>query len=162
MKEKRKEENPIMKKTFKRMLINLIPLIIILIYLIGLYVLSIKLESETFSRIMQIVTMIFLATSIVIFEIAYKKDSGLLAIYGIEALAIAIHVLSIPYVTLAFMWEIKWICIITAIIIPLYYVFKVSVLYTIGRKEQLESLSDIDEIIKKDEPKKKVAKKKKK
>lgn len=103
--------------------------------------------------------MVLLAIAIVIFEIAYKKDSGRLAISGIEALVIACHTLSITYVVNLFNFEFKIYIIASSFIFAIYFVFKAIILYTKGRQEYLNSFSDISDILK-EEPIKKEATKK--
>ena len=46
---------------------------------------------------LNIFSIIFLGIAITIFEIAYRKDDGKLAIYGIESLVVAIFTLFLPH-----------------------------------------------------------------
>lgn len=156
-----KEKNPIMEKTNTKIFKNIVGAILIILYFVGTYIAYDYLQPEIFERILQTLTMVLLAVSIIIFEIAYKKDSGILAISGIEALVIACHALAIPYVTTVFKWDLRWYVTISGYAFAIYYVFKSIVVYTSGRKEYLDSFSDIAEIVK-DEPRKKKAVKRKK
>lgn len=159
---KRKEKNPIMEKTNTRIFINVIIAILIMLYFVALHVGYDKLNEEIFSRVLQVTTMLLLGIAIIIFEVAYKKDSGIMAINGIETLVLACHSLSIPYITEVFAFDFRWYVTISAYVFAIYFVFKAIVIYTLGRKEYLKSLSDIPEIVKKEEPKKKVATKRNK
>jgi len=156
-----KEKNPIMEKTNTRIFKNIIGAILIILYFVGTYIAYDFIQPEIFERVLQTLTMILLAISIIIFEIAYKKDNGILAISGIEALVIACHALAIPYVTTVFKWDLRWYVTISGYTFAIYFVFKSIVVYTSGRKEYLNSFSDIAEIVK-DEPRKKTAVKRKK
>lgn len=160
--EKQKKKNPIMEKTNTRIFTNVLIAIIIMVYFVGLYLGYDKLEENIFERALQLATMVLLAITIIVIEIAYKKDSGLLAINGIEALVLSCHTLSIPYITQLFSFDFKWYVTISAYIFAIYFVFKSIVIYTLGRKEYLRSLSDIREIVKEEEPRKKEATKRKK
>ena len=100
--------------------------------------------------------MLFIA--IIIFEIAYNKDSTKIGLIGIEILVLSLNIL--------LTWNIinkkhistqKYI-IYSSIIFLGYYVIKSMLIYTKGKKQYLNSLSDIHEIVKK-EPIKKEAKK---
>lgn len=158
MKEKEpKEKNPIMEETKKQILKNGIVVAIIILGFIGMFVGYSILQDNMFSRIWQVITMLILGASIVIFEVAYKKDSGVLAITGIEILVFACYVLTVEYIKIRFSFEVKWYIVLAAIVFLLYFVFKIVVIYTSGRKKLLNSYSDIADIVKEEEPKKKKA-----
>ena len=101
----------------------------------------------------------FLVVGIIIIEIAYKKDSGIKAITGIEFLILALHSLSIMHVITLMKYDFRYYLLTSSYVISIYYVLKAIILYTKGRKNYLKSLSDISEIVKKEEPTKKEAKK---
>lgn len=63
------------------------------------------------------------------------------------------------HVITLFKYEFQFYLLTSSYVISIYYVLKATILYTKGRKEYLESLSDISEIVKKDKPIKKTAKK---
>ncbi len=65
------------------------------------------------------------------------------------------------HVITLFKYEFQFYLLTSSYVIAIYYVLKATILYTKGRKEYLESLSDIPEIVKKEEPVKKEAKKRK-
>ncbi|MBR3162836.1 MAG: hypothetical protein IKF17_01880 [Clostridia bacterium] len=161
MKEK-KEKNPIMSETKKQILINGIFAVLIILSFIGIFVAYNFLKEGMFTRIWQYLTMIILGISIAIFEIAYKKDSGILAINGIEVLLLSCYILTLEYIKIRFGIDVKIYTIIAGIIFLVYFLFKTILIYTSGRKKLLKSLSDIADIVKEDAPKKKAATKRKK
>ena len=162
MEEPTEQKNKYMEKANNKIFRNILYAILIMLYFVGTYIAYIKLPEEIFSRILQLVTMILLVITIIVFEIAYKKDSGLLALNGIEALIIACHALAIPYVLKVFNWNLVWYVTISGYVFAIYYVFKSIIVYTTGKKEYLHSFSDIADIVKEEEPKKKEAYKRKK
>ena len=93
-------------------------------------------------------------------EKAYKKDSGKDAISAIELLFLSIHSLSIMHVVTVFKYDFRYYLLTSSYIFSAYYILKSIILYTKEKKQYLDSLSDISEIVKKDEPIKKEAKKK--
>ena len=101
----------------------------------------------------------FLVTGIIFLEIAYKKDKGTIAITGIEFLCLSLHNLSIMHIITLFKYDFRVYLLTSSYIFSIYYVLKSIILYTKGRKDYLNSLSDISEIVKKDEPIKREAKK---
>lgn len=155
-----KEKNPIMEKTNTKIFWNILNAILIILYFVGTYIAYDFLQPEIFEKTLETATMVLLATAIIIFEIAYKKDNGILAISGIEALVIACHALAIPYVTTVFKWDLRWYVTISGYAFAIYFVFKSIVVYTSGRKKYLDSFSDIAEIVKEEPTKKKAVKRK--
>lgn len=158
---KQESKNPIMDKANTKIFINVLIAVIIMACFVGLYVGHNFLTDNVFERVLQLSTMVALAASIVLFEVAYKKDDGMLAINGIEILVLACHALSIPYITTLFSLDFGWYVVISAYVFAIYFVFKAIVVYTKGRKDYVKSLSDIPEIIKEEEPTKKEAVKRK-
>lgn len=155
-----KEKNPIMEKTNTKIFWNILNAILIILYFVGTYIAYDFLQPEIFEKTLETATMVLLATAIIIFEIAYKKDNGILAISGIEALIIACHALAIPYVTTVSKWDLRWYVTISGYAFAIYFVFKSIVVYTSGRKKYLDSFSDIAEIVKEEPTKKKAVKRK--
>ena len=58
-----------------------------------------------------------------------------------------------------FQYDFRFYLLTSSYVFSIYYVLKAIVLYTKGRKDYYNSLSDISEIVKKEEPIKKEAKK---
>ena len=87
------EENDkiIRKKIFE----NLIIAVAVMLYFIIINFSYLRLEENIILNITKIASLIVLFFSIVIFEIAYHKDSGKITIYGIEILILSIHSLTI-------------------------------------------------------------------
>ena len=157
-----KENNQIMKDTKKIILKDCIVAVLIILGFVGIYVTYSILQDNIFSRAWQIITMLLLGISIVFFEIAYKKDSGVIAINGIEILLFACYVLTLEYIKTRYSINVKLYELISGAVFVIYYLFKIFVIYTTGRKKVLNSLSDIADIVKEDEPKRKKAIKRKK
>ena len=95
-------------------------------------------------------------------EKAYKKDDTSIALTGVELLVLSIHSLSIMHVINVYKYDFRYYLLTSSYIFSIYYVLKSIILYTKEKKEYLNSLSDISEIVKKEEPVKKEAKKKSK
>lgn len=116
---------------------------------------SVKLGTGT-----QIITMIFLILSIYFFEKAYKKDSGTLALDGIEILILSSYMLTIEHIINKFDFKFTIYNLATLCVYIIYFAFKIIIIYTSARKEEANKFSDIKEIVRKDEPVKKEARKK--
>lgn len=136
--------------------------ILIGIYFITLNCINVLTPVETYELFTKISYTGFIATAIIIFEIAYKKDSGIGAIYGIEFMILAIHILLIERIVQALKLNTAQFITTTSYIWPIYYCFKAIIIYTKENVKKLKEVSDIAEIIKEEKPSKKVAKKRKK
>lgn len=163
MKEKKsKEKNEIMTDTKKQIIKSGVIAVIIILCFAGMYVAYSIMQENLFTRAWQAITMILLGLSIIIFEIAYRKDSGILAINGIETLVLAFFTLTLEYIKIRFNIDVRLYVIIGGSVFLVYYLLKIFTIYTSGRKKVLNSLSDIADIVKEDKPNKKEAVKHKK
>ena len=152
----KKEKNELYKKLFKNIMIA----IVISIYFIFLNLGSVNIEKDIFLTDIKVFSMIILGISIIIFEKAYRKDSGELTINAIETLVLASYTLSIIYVTNLFKFDFRYYVLTSSYIFSIYYVFKDIIIYTRENRKYLRELSDISDIVKKEEPSKKKATKK--
>lgn len=145
------------EKYLKEIYLNILKAIIIILYF---FVLNLSYENVSTEHLeigIKAFTMIFLFISIYIFERAYKKDDDNLAIQGIEILVLATYTLTTDYITKKFDFNFKSYSLVAAYIFAIYFILKCIIIYTKGRKEISDELSDIKEIVKKSEPIKKEA-----
>lgn len=148
------------KKVNEKVFENIIIAVAILLYFILINFSYYRLEENNLVIGLKIISMMVLLLSIIIFEIAYKKDSGKIAIYGIEILVLASHALSIMQVVEIAKLNFTTYILISSYAFVIYYILKAVILYTIDKRNYLKSLSDIKEIVN-NEPIKKEATKKK-
>ena len=150
------------EKYMKKIYLNILKAILIVIYFFVLNLASENISAEHLERGIQLCTMIFLFMAIFIFEVAYKKDDDDLAIQGIEVLVLSAYTLTSQHITKKYNFNFKNYSLVASYIFAIYFIVKCIVIYTKGRKEMAEDYSDIKEIVKKDEPIKKEATKKQK
>ena len=150
------------KNFLKKIYLNVLKAIIVVVYFLVMNLACENMETQYFERGVQLCTMIFLFISIFIFELAYRKDEDDLAIQGIEILILSAFILTSKHISKKFNFDFKNYSLVASYIFAIYFVLKGIVVYTKGRREMAEDLSDIREIVKKDEPIKKEATKKKK
>lgn len=153
LKEFMKKKAPVNFKMF----INIVIAIIVLAYFILINI--VNQNTYDTNGVIKTFTMIFLISTIVIFEIAYKKDDEILAINGIETLILSIHTLLINHILSKFNFDFQTYTLVSSLLITAYYILKTLIMFTRERKKYLDSLSDISEIVKKEQPIKKEAKK---
>ena len=150
------------EKYMKKIYLNILKAILIVFYFFVLNLACENISVEHLERGIQLCTMVFLFIAIVIFEIAYRKDDDDLAIQGIEVLVLSAYTLTSQHITKKYNFNFKNYSLVASYFFAIYFIVKCIVIYTKGRKEMAENLSDIKEIVQKDEPVKKEATKKKK
>lgn len=156
------KENILKRKCNIDIFLSIAYAIIIAIYFITLNWINIVAPVEIYELFTKISYTGFIVTAIIIFEIAYKKDSGIASIYGIEFMVLAVHILLIERITQAFDFNTAEFITTTSYIWPIYYCFKAIIIYTRENVKKLKEVSDVAEIVKEEKPLKKVAKKRKK
>lgn len=152
----------ISQEILKKMFGNLLKAVSIMLYFIVLNLAYSTMQQERLIGDIEVFAGAFLVVGIIFLEKAYKRDNGNMGITGVECLFLSLHSLSIMHVITMFKYDFRFYLLTSSYVFSIYYVLKSIVLYTKGRKEYLNSLSDISEIVKKEEPIKKEAKKREK
>ena len=145
----------------QNIVINLTYAIITVIYFVFISTQYSKFSGINLNNYIHISSLFFLGISIVIMEISFRKSDELIFTNGIEFLAMAVFILLTQHMTKLFNYSIQVYTLAGANFIGIYYILKSAVLYTKEQQDKLKSLSDIKEIVK-DEPIKKVSKRKNK
>lgn len=166
--ENSKEKNIILE-TFRKannlvtgdVLANLAYSSMIMIYFMFFNIQYEVLPEATLIKYINISSIAFLLISILMIEISYRKEDGGTLIYGLEFLVLAIFTLLIQHLPKLFKCNTQTYILIGSYLFALYYMLKSTILYTREKQKELESLSDIKEIVK-DEPIKKATKRKNK
>lgn len=135
------------EKISKKIILNIILLIIIEGFLSALYLISLKIDENVFFNVMKYVSLVLLGISIAFFEIAYSKDKGTIAIYGIETLTLAINTLIAVNIIKKTNMSVQNYIIASIIVFLLYYILKMIIVYTTYKRKYLKGLSDIKEIV---------------
>lgn len=148
------------KKYLKKIWINISIAAILMLYFIIVNILYNKLNHESLILTLKTLSVIIMAIGIIIFEIAYKKDNGIIAITGIEILITAFHTLSILHVVQVSAFDFRIYILTSSYLFAIYFVLKSMIIYTMEKRKYLKSLSDIKNIVK-NEPTRKDAKRSK-
>ena len=140
--------------------------LIIAICLIG-YVLILalaytKMNVDRLSKDIEVFAGVFLVLGLLGLEKAYKFDEGKTAITAIELLIMSFYSLSIMHMVALIKCDFIHYMFFSAGSIASYYLIKEIIVFTKQKRDDLRNLSDISEIVKKDEPIKKEAKKRSK
>lgn len=148
-----------MKNLVINILTNIMNMMLIVICFIIFNKQSPLLEAQILIKYINISSILFLAISIILFEIASRKGKGKLYIYGIEFLVLALFTLLIKHIPKILGCTMKTYTEVGMYAFIGYYILKSGMQYTIQKQNQLNSLSDIKEIVK-EEPTRKATKRK--
>jgi len=162
MSEEQKNEKILLRKISIDIFINLLYAVIFMLYYVSLNILEKFMYEQDFSFYIKSSCMVFLSIGIIAFEVGYKKDKGKYWIHGLEFLVLSFYTLMIKYVVRVNELDFEKYILVSSYVFSIYYILKCIIIYTKERKLYLKSLSDIKEIVKKDEPIKKEATKKNK
>ena len=135
------------EKIYSKMIKNFFIAICIFIYICFLNLGYMKLESDVFKTDLKVFAFSLIILTIILFEKAYKEDSGKITIYGIEMLVLSIITLYLPYVYFYKNDIVRIIFETSSIYIAMYYTIKCMVIYVREVKKYKNSLSDIKEIM---------------
>ena len=145
----------------QNIVINLTYAIVTVIYFVFISTQYSKFSGINLNNYIHISSLFFLGISIVIMEISFRKSDELIFTNSIEFLAMAVFILLTQHMTKLFNYSIQVYTLAGANFIGIYYILKSAILYTKEQQNKLNNLSDIKEIVK-DEPIKKVSKRKNK
>ena len=147
IKEGRKIPKDVEKKIFIRTITNFgigisIILLVMIFYIIAKY-LSKNIAVFTYNSF----AFVMLIATLVMIEIAYKKDSGKCATTAIEMLVVSIYSLFAPhiFVRISYKYIYGFIALTT-----IYYTFKIVKIYFSETQKYLTKISDIAKIIQKE------------
>ena len=158
-KKNKKIPKEISQQILKKMFRSLLKAVCLTLYFIILNLAYTAMRQERLLNDIKVFSGVFLVAGIYFLEKAYKEDSGIDALSGIEFFVISLHSLSIMHIITLFKYDFRLYLLTSSYIFSIYFVLKAIILYTKGRREYLKGLSDISDIVKKDEPLKKEAKK---
>lgn len=148
--EKMKMSENVKKSLRKEIFINIIICACLVAYFIFLFLGGAGKTKEVSITNLKIFSTIYLIATIILFEIAYRKDNGKIAMYGIEALIIAIITLFLPYIMFELDSKHQKIYAFMGEYIATYYAIKCIYISIKRKKKYSKEVSDIKEIIKKE------------
>ncbi len=128
--------------------VNLLLAIFIIVYFAILIFGSRNALKQDVIGIFYSFSLVFLVGAIVLFEIAYRKDSGSLTFNGLELLAVALITLIFPYSVFELSEKYKVYIYFLDAYVASYYLIKSIIMYFVDkRKYEKEKMGDIREII---------------
>lgn len=137
------------KKINRKIFQNIVMAIGIVVYFIFINLGFNNIEESTYLTDLKVFGAVAIGITIILFEKAYKKDSGELTIYGIEMLIIAICTLLTNYIYKFHYSKYMYIITSIAMLFAVYYVGKSIVIYVKMKNKALKKASDIHKIVRK-------------
>lgn len=122
-------------KINKKIFANLLMAIAISIYLIFINLGYTNINEAAFITDLQVFSITLIITTVIIFEQAYKKDSGKLTIYGIEVLILSIITMVLPRIYNEYKHLFVDIVGIATIAYISYYIIKSVIIYVKARRK---------------------------
>lgn len=110
-----------------------------------------SINKESYIVDLKVFSIIAILITIVIFEYAYKRDSGKWVILGIESLIASFLILSLYYVFEYNIFPYQTYLVYMVSIFVIYYLLKAIVISIRGLHKYRKSAKDIKKIIKKEE-----------
>lgn len=150
----KKMPQDIENKLNKKLIENISMAIAIIVYFMSLIFGKERINATTYTNLLKTYTMCLGILSIIIFEFSYKKESVKSMYTGIEVLILSIVTMFSIYICKV--QELKYIFYLAlfAYAFSIYYLIKDILIYNKTKKEYLKTLTDIEEITKKEEPQK--------
>ena len=153
MKEITKKEDEIPKEELQKinkcLFRNIIIAVGILLYFMFLILGNINIKQEVYITDLKVFSISILFIAIIIIENAYKKDSGQLAIYGIEFIVLSIVTLALIYFNKAINFKYSYLVLAISYLFAIYYLLKAIVMYIKMRRDYF--MNHIKQIMDKDE-----------
>lgn len=146
--EKRKIKGEVKEKIFKNILYNFLLSIGIICYICGFICVYVYCSDNIYDIVSKVLSMFSIIITVIVFEFAYKKDSGKFAINGIELLVASIVVLYMPKMFINLDKFYSQIFLLTPLYCAIYFVAKGIIIYKKEEKIYQNSLSDVKEILK--------------
>lgn len=133
----------------RKMQMNILIAITIMLYFWLLNLGFTNIEQYSFLKDLKVFSIVILIGTIILYELAYKKDDGRYAIFGIESLFLAIITLFFTYAVVFLSDKFKMILVICSLIFAVYYTLKALIIYIKTKKEFNKNKSDVKYIVKK-------------
>lgn len=138
-------EEKINKKVFENIVIA--DIIMMFLYFIGLG--SLNIETNIFLTDLKVFSVTLIILTIMLFEYSYRKENSTMCIHGIECLILAIFTLLSIYLYTIYFKKFHMLVACVSFIFAVYYVGKTIIIYRKMKKQYVNGLNDINEIIKK-------------
>jgi len=137
------------KNRNRKIQINILVAITVMLYFYLLNLGFMNIEQYSFLTDLKVFSIVILCGTIILFELAYKRDDGRYCIFGIESLFLAIMTLFFTYAVVFLSDKFKMIVVVCSLIFAIYYTAKSIIIYAKTKREFNKTKSDVKYIVKK-------------
>lgn len=145
--EERKLNKEAKEKIRRKTLKNFLFATAILFFFAFLRLMAINIEKQLTILVYKELSIGILAITLILFEVAYKKDSDSLAITSIEIFFVSIATLLAPYILVN---RVNVYTSSVGVFFGIYYCIKNFIIYRNEKKQYLKENNDISQIVKKE------------
>ena len=146
MKDRKKITKTAKQRIINYLFWNCMFVIAMMLICLGLNIAFNKFSLTNFERIIKIAPMVLALLSIIVFELSYRKDSGIIALYAVEAALFSTAILFVPYMLIA-QNKIMYLADVAKIIVIYYGAKSIVTFLTIRYKDLSENMSDVKELM---------------
>lgn len=137
------------KAIFKKCVINIIILLIILIYLFCLQIGEQNIQTENYIMILKVFSIILIVGTIIMFEISYRVNKNNIILHSIEMLILSFFTLFLISGYSLYYGYFYKITIAGMITSGIYYILKCILIIRNSKKKYYKSQNDIKTIVEK-------------
>jgi cation transport ATPase len=141
------EKKYTLNRAFVAMILGIVIIVFNLVVIFGYG----SIDKKLVEILLKIISMAFILITITIFEFAYHKDDGKLAMIGTEVLVLSIFILVSIYIFILFESIFKLYLVIGTVVITFYYLIKMIMVVIKSKNDHNKNISDVKEIVKEEE-----------
>lgn len=135
------------KGIYKRAFENILVAVIVILYFLMMILGYINIPEEAYVKDLKVFSLATIAITIVLFEIAYNKDSGKIAIHGIETLLLSILTLVSMYIYILHRTKFLFVIMGGVVLATLYYLVRSIVVIIKEKRKWKDNISDVKDIV---------------
>ena len=141
------EKKYTLSRAFVAMILGIVIIVFNLVVIFGYG----SIDKKLVEILLKIISMAFILITITIFEFAYHKDDGKLAMIGTEVLVLSIFILVSIYIFILYESIFKLYLVIGTVVITFYYLIKMIMVVIKSKNDHNKNISDVKEIVKEEE-----------
>ena len=135
------------KGIYKRAFENILVAVIVILYFLMMILGYINIPEDAYIKDLKVFSLATIAITIVLFEIAYNKDSGKIAIHGIETLLLSILTLVSMYIYILHRTKFLFVIMGGVVLATLYYLVRSIVVIIKEKRKWKDNISDVKDIV---------------
>jgi len=137
----------VIKKVFLTLFTSAVVMLVFMFILMGYD----NIPLQNYIVDLKVFSIVSIIITIIIFEYGYKRDSGSIALLGVESLIASFVILSLYYILQYEIFSYQYYLLTFTGIFVLYYIIKTIIIYGKEKYKYRNTVNDIKNIVKKEE-----------